>query len=1144
MRSVLCVLLAILTLSTGNSQDIELNKSFGDNGLFTKAPDERGNAYFEWTEAITELDEGKILSAVNNRKIYLLRYTKNGTVDKTFGTNGMSNAFPIQNVRMEKTFGNKIIFAGTHYKSDKENLKVYRLTSDGLIDSSFGINGIFGSPINKAPKQLLDVTIQPDGKILLLATPRYPDTTKTTQLIRINSEGTLDDSFGTNGTLEISLPDITNFHEVKATNTSIFISFSIASRTGVAAYDMNGVKDINFGQNGIVITEIGSQNFPLIFAQPDGKLLVGNSFTDFGTNEQGFAVQRLLPDGRGDITFYGTGRNRIVVGLGYTTQKKLLVDPAGRIYCVGKQAGYNSIVQVPVIVRFEANGTVDRSFGYYGLATIKRQMNAFEPYDAKILTDGGIGICGSIGNYPQNFYFIGKLNVAGQADKNFGDEGAVESFIPKKNSWIADLKATHNGSLFALYGYIDDFEKRGVIKLFPNGANDSGFSESGFLPSTAWNYDTTKHGGLMTAENDDTYGIENRRLLISRYLPDGKPDFSFGEQGHKSVPLLRSFQLWKYLILPDERMLVYGSFIDQNGKQQFFLTRLTHNGDVDPQFGSNGYVYFMDERIIIPNALMLQPDGKILLAGHEYLNNYSIVQATCLRLLDNGNPDRSFAENGYIKENLSTFFSTVTKFFVSKKGTIVTEIFYYPDNINYRSVVIKYDSNGKKQNNFGQNGELTNLQGTLKLLDDDRILNIVGSIEEHPKSMKLTMYKSNGMLDEDFGLKGTKEISLQQPIQYLNEVIQRGNQLYVTGSVNLEFEDIGAIASLNIIPASESISSFTLLNAKTDTDVQPLQDGDEIDLALIPGNSINIRANTTQPVGSITMKLSGAQTKTAVENTAPYALIGNTGNNYRAWTPQVGSYTLSATPYPKAKGKGEAGTSKTVSFKVVYNLTLSHFTLVNTRTNKDITTLTDGAVIDLAQTPHINIRANTDKGYTESVRFDVNGKQYLKIQSHLPYALATDKGGNYQDWKVQPGTYTITATPYGQDGGKGWSGTPMTITVKIINSKNSSTLNKVAVSSTQEKTKAIASKGLYLTTYPNPAVNQAVAQFSVPRTTRVSVVLVDAAGRRVEQVYKGVAEGGMVHLKTISTAGLRSGLYFCYLITQDGQIKVSKFIKQ
>jgi hypothetical protein len=116
------------------------------------------------------------------------------------------------------------------------------------------------------------------------------------------------------------------------------------------------------------------------------------------------------------------------------------------------------------------------------------------------------------------------------------------------------------------------------------------------------------------------------------------------------------------------------------------------------------------------------------------------------------------------------------------------------------------------------------------------------------------------------------------------------------------------------------ILSFTLVNADNGSDMMTLADGVTLDLLKLPTRNLNIRANPDPAkVGSVVFSLldaSGATTQ-RTESAEPYFAFGDSNGKPNAWTPAVGAYTIKATPYSEAGGKGTAGTPLTVNFIVV-----------------------------------------------------------------------------------------------------------------------------------------------------------------------------------------------------------------------------------
>ncbi|GAB3853096.1 hypothetical protein GCM10028822_21510 [Hymenobacter terrigena] len=124
--------------------------------------------------------------------------------------------------------------------------------------------------------------------------------------------------------------------------------------------------------------------------------------------------------------------------------------------------------------------------------------------------------------------------------------------------------------------------------------------------------------------------------------------------------------------------------------------------------------------------------------------------------------------------------------------------------------------------------------------------------------------------------------------------------------------------SFTVVNSVGGITSFTLVNADTDLDIQTLTSGTTLTLAALPTRNLNIRANTTPAiVGSVTFDLSGPETHAGIENQAPYALFSDLNGDYAAWTPLNGTYTLTATTFDAAQGGGTQGSGLTISFVVV-----------------------------------------------------------------------------------------------------------------------------------------------------------------------------------------------------------------------------------
>jgi uncharacterized delta-60 repeat protein len=190
----------------------------------------------------------------------------------------------------------KILVGGafTTYQGVGAN-RIIRLNSDGTIDSSFNIGSTWGfdSIVN-------DIKIQDDGKILVggsFTTYNQNGTlTSAIRLIRLNSDGTVDSSFGVGSVFDTVGSTV---HSIAIQNDNkILVSGNFT--TGLLRLNSDGSLDSSF----IVGDGFNDPYYKInIIIQNDGKILVGGAFTtcdNIPTN----SIVRLNSDGSIDYTFY------------------------------------------------------------------------------------------------------------------------------------------------------------------------------------------------------------------------------------------------------------------------------------------------------------------------------------------------------------------------------------------------------------------------------------------------------------------------------------------------------------------------------------------------------------------------------------------------------------------------------------------------------------------------------------------------------------------------------------------------------------------------------------------------------------------------------------------------------------------------
>ncbi|GAB3050168.1 choice-of-anchor Q domain-containing protein [Spirosoma pulveris] len=361
------------------------------------------------------------------------------------------------------------------------------------------------------------------------------------------------------------------------------------------------------------------------------------------------------------------------------------------------------------------------------------------------------------------------------------------------------------------------------------------------------------------------------------------------------------------------------------------------------------------------------------------------------------------------------------------------------------------------------NGPATDLAGHVRIFPLDGPIDIGAAESQHPASQLLiitqqpasqssvvagstvettvglnsvadsyTWYKDGGLVPGQ--TSATLRLTNVQPQQ------AGSYSLVATSACNSVTSTAFSLSVTTPTTPSAGVTHFWLINADTDQPIQELTAGTQLNLSTLPTRNLNIQA-VTEPatVGSVAFSLSGQQRYQVVEGVAPYALFGDNQGDYLTWTPNLGSYSLTATPYAGASGTGAIGTALTVDFTVVSqpgSQQLTHFWLINADTDQPIRELADGQEVDLSSLPtrNLNIQAVTEPATVGSVVFELSGRQTRRqVETVAPYALFTDNQGDYVNWTPELGTYTLVATPYSGAGGTETAGVPRRVSFVVTN---------------------------------------------------------------------------------------------------------------
>jgi uncharacterized delta-60 repeat protein len=358
----------------------------------------------------------------------VVRTNADGTLDTTFNTTGKATT-PFAG--SEDTAysaaiqsDGKIVAVGYTRIGSHNDLALARYNADGSLDTAgFGSGtGKVTTTIGTATDNAWKVFILPDQKILVGG--RYAvGSDYHFFLARYNSDGTLDNSFGTGGkaTTAITGGNYNAYYAVLKPDGKIVAvgDTTVAGYSDfiVVQYNSDGSLDTaNFGSGtGKVTTSVGSGNDQAwaVAIQSDGKIVVGGNSHN-GSNDD-FALVRYNSDGSLDTTGFGTGgKVTTAIGSGIDKISKIAIQADGKVVVAGYT--HNGTNYDFALARYTTAGALDSSFNSTGKATMDHGYGNDLAVDIGIQSDGRIVVPGQIGNASNADFGLVRYKSDGSVD--------------------------------------------------------------------------------------------------------------------------------------------------------------------------------------------------------------------------------------------------------------------------------------------------------------------------------------------------------------------------------------------------------------------------------------------------------------------------------------------------------------------------------------------------------------------------------------------------------------------------------------------------------------------------------------------------------------------------------------------------------
>jgi len=365
----------------------------------------------------------------------LSRFLKNGTLDQSFGINGVDNIkvtvrAPSYAACILVQSDGKILLGGagydtaassSHPNGTANDFLTLRLLPDGSLDTTFNHTGIVVTDFYYGQDNITGLALQPDGKIIASGTVGSSGI----GLIRYNTTGSVDTTFCNCSTGEViaHLPNTTGIFGnamVLQSDGKIVVGGS-ADNGGnhqylLLRYTTDGTLDTSYGTSGVVRTDINGDYDEIDAMQllPDGKILAAGTSSLPNTGLD-FALVKYTTTGSVDSSFGVHGSvTTDVDNIKTDVATSIALEPDGRIVLAGRSFGNGFYEQA--IVRYTATGKVDSTFGNYGI--VHNQVGTQNSLKAvQIQSNGKIIVAGSMQNTTSTGY---ALLARYQAENNTG----------------------------------------------------------------------------------------------------------------------------------------------------------------------------------------------------------------------------------------------------------------------------------------------------------------------------------------------------------------------------------------------------------------------------------------------------------------------------------------------------------------------------------------------------------------------------------------------------------------------------------------------------------------------------------------------------------------------------------------------------
>jgi uncharacterized delta-60 repeat protein len=761
------VVLVLWGAAAAQAEPGDLDTTYAGDGsaqFATAAPDGIG---------VTDLaiqSDGRIVELLIDGT--LRRFNTDGTIDATFGTNGLldlsSRGTPVGLAPMGAGYSDAFVVA--------VGKDIGRFTRDGVPDPTFASNAWFR---DSTGPRWVGVT---SGASVVYVDP--------TGAHRLSGIGVPDRSYGYDGDAPV-LNAYGTVYQLDAAGR-LLAGGPNGSRLQVQRLGVDGLPDPTFAQRGSA-TFSSLPPATAIGVTTDGRVYV-SGHRQIGTSDWDLYVARLTIDGRLDPAFSQDGIDSADLTPYDQTVYDLVVQPDDKPVIASEQYACTSIKGLTTcmdhdmaVARFGASGGLDTTFSGDGWQIINPSGDYGDTaqrlglrFDSRIVVAGisGMATGGDA---------VVQLTTAGVLDTSFSGDGiwiASEGQLPYFDAAQAIEVQGDDKALEVGFTTITDpaditshYEVPAAIRVTTTGILDTTFSGDGIAtaPTLAGAHFTAsalQSDGKLVAAGTMVAATED--FFIARFTTAGVLDTSFSGDGILPIPVASTGEeATGVAIQPDGKIVVAGRQWGGSGVATA-LARSTAAGVVDTTFSGDG-IQTLDlaSSSDVPGDVLVQPDGRILIAANGS-NSFGLA-----RLLADGSLDTSFGSGGIAQPATMSGSSSPPSLALRSDGRVLvtgTDTFS-------SQVIASFTTGGTLDATFGTTGiaslPLGMYQVSAIALESTGKIIVAGEAVPYDTIVRLT---ANGVVDTTFSTDGVTVPDAPDYVNAMDLAYQSDGRILVAGS--------------------------------------------------------------------------------------------------------------------------------------------------------------------------------------------------------------------------------------------------------------------------------------------------------------------------------------------------------------------------